>query len=1540
MSTYNGFEIAVIGMACRFPQAPNIHAFWENLKNGRDCVTDLTREELISAGVPERLLNRSSYIRSNVYLEDKNNFDSEFFDYLPDEARLMSPQIRVFHECCWEALEDSGYGKVDPKNEIGLFAAGSPNVEWEMYSLFRNREGLLNEITAAHLRDITFLCTLISYKLNLKGPSVFLQTACSSSLVTIHEACNSLLWGECSMALAGGVTIRNFSKRGYIYTENSILSKDGRCRPFDADASGTIGGEGAGVVVLKRLKDALRDRDNIYAIVKGTRINNDGHHKAGFTAPSPKGQADVIGKALKMAGVSPDTIGYIETHGTATLLGDPIEIQALYEVFGQHYRRPDQKCAIGSVKSNMGHLDTAAGVAGFIKTVLSIKNRQIPPSLHFVRINPEIDFDNSPFYVNTALKSWEGKPIRAGVSSFGIGGTNVHAILEEAPSTDVPSADGRQYQLIALSARNEESLERYAGRILDHLKNHRDINLADTAYTLLTGRARFTHRKMLVCDSVEQAISMLGAGDPLEKQVGDKQESLKNIVFMFPGQGSQYGNMCRDLYLQEPEFKKIVDECLDMARLFSELDLRAALFPPAAGPGVGDLINDTRYTQPLLFIIEYSMACLLMGWGIKPSYMIGHSIGEYVAACISGVFSLSDAIRLVIRRGALMSKAPHGSMLSISIDEKELGSFLAENPYVELAVMNGDQTMVVSGDPEHIDTFERQITRAGYHAKKLRTSHAFHCYLMDGVLESFEHECSSVRFGDPRIPYVSNITGELVDPADVKQPAYWSRQLRNAVRFSQGYKTLLKKGDGIFIEVGPGRTLCDHVDVEDVGGKRTFVINTIRHPKQHVNDQWLLLRRLGQLWLKGVTIDWNSYYAAEKRRKVSAPTYSFDKIPFPTDVDAIELISDYFSGSPEENADPDKWIHVMGWQRTIAPNPGYGSASGTFTFLVFAGADEFSDRMARMLTSAGEKVIMVKNGREFIQRDKGLLEIDMEEPGDFMRLWDHLKEEGIKVRHILYCTGLDGRSTAAGYNDIEPALVSGYLGLSFLGKSIALMAQSDPISITVIDNHLASITDDDLIDPLKSTIHGPAKVMPLEMPGVRCKVVDIPCLFHNEAQLKSCLAQVISEIFYDCDDPFVSYRFNERWAPSFQDLSMDAQTGSNRKIMRNGVYVITGGFGGMGFAIARDLVMQKEANVVIVHRSAFPDKDQWDRWLLEKGPEDAVSRKIGQLLDMERTGRQVSLYRADISSEDQVKDLALYLKKTYRQINGLIWAAGEIDFEGILLNRDKEKLVRCITSKVHGVLLFEKYIGFEGLDFIAFFSSMGNVFYRAKFGQAGYNAANEFLQNFAVYARKKYGSHVFTINWCDWLDVGMTFRNANKEIKNADQVNASIANGIYPEEGVAIFHKCLQSKADVFAIYRGDIGRALKLHKEAYEYHREEQLNRQEEDVPFGQQKGSYEQRLVSILSRYLGRSDIKGGDEFIDLGIDSLKGMTLVARVNKEMSVQLSIKDIYEYPTVIALAGYIENLEERSGSLHLAMDVIASTIRIDNGGGSQFEII
>lgn len=886
---FTGNEIAIVGMVGSFPKAKNVQQFWQNLYEGVEGISFFSREELEAAGIAAAALNNPNFVRACGTLEDIEMFDASFFGYSPREADLIDPQQRFFLEYAWQALEDAGYDTHTYPGLIGVYAGLSMNAYFSylMYAMFKDPQ-LADSIDGFQLtiaNDKDFLTTRASYKLDLQGPSMVVQTACSTSLVAIHLACQGLLNFECDMALAGGVSIQRQQKSGYHYSEGQIYSPDGHCRTFDAKAQGCVPGSGIGIVVLKRLTDALSDGDSIHAVIKGTACNNDGAAKIGYTAPSTQGQAKVIAEAHSIAQVHPETITYVEAHGTATPLGDPIEIAALTQAFRL---QTDKKgfCAVGSVKSNIGHLNTASGVAGVIKTVLALEHQTLPPSLHFTTPNPQIDFTNSPFYVNNKLSQWERQgttPRRAGVSSFGIGGTNAHLILEEAPPRPQSTQSLRPGYLIILSTKTESALQHARTNLLEHLQSHPEQDLADIAYTLQIGRRAFDHRLAIVCQDKQDAIQVLQTAEPARILSAVKDTRQPSVAFLFPGQGTQYVNMGKELYLTEPVFRKEVDNCARLLLSQGGVDLRDILF--AEGESTEERnaqLHQTRLTQPALFIIEYALAKLWGAWGVRPAAMIGHSIGEYVAACLAGVFTLEDALKLVAIRGHLMQELPPGAMLAVSAAEPEIQQYLAgqNGRQLSIAASNSPSQCVISGPMQAIDVLEGLLQTRGITCQRLRTSHAFHSSMLEPVLDAFRKQVQAISLQEPQTRYISNLTGTWITSEQATDPDYWVQHLRQTVRFAEGIEELLREPDQVLLEVGPGNTLSTfarktildkHLPVSHLP------ISSLRRATEAQSDSTFLLTSVGRLWLAGVEIAWSDFYAHESRLRLPLPTYPFER---------------------------------------------------------------------------------------------------------------------------------------------------------------------------------------------------------------------------------------------------------------------------------------------------------------------------------------------------------------------------------------------------------------------------------------------------------------------------------------------------------------------------------------------------------------------------------------------------------------------------------------------------------------------------------------
>ncbi len=868
--------IAIVGMVGRFPGANSVADLWQNLCAGVESGTHFTIDELDPSVDPE-LRDDPNYVRVRGIVEGAETFDAEFFGISPREAEVMDPQARVFLELAYEALETTGYTPEHFSGQIGLYAGSGQNTYFERHICGRteiiDRLGAFQTMLA---NEKDFLTTRTSYKLNLTGPSVSINTACSTSLVAVIQAFQGLLTHQCDVALAGGVSITTPQNTGYLYQEGSMLSPDGHCRPFDAQAQGTLFNNGAGIVVLKRLADAQADGDRIYAVVKGVGLNNDGADKVSFTAPSVNGQAAAITQAHASAGFTPDTITYVETHGTATPLGDPIELEALTQAF-QGSANTQPVCAIGSIKSNIGHVVAAAGVAGLIKTALSLYHQQIPPSLNFAAPNPELDLAHTPFHVNTELTAWPvgATPRRAGVSSFGVGGTNAHVVLEEAPIGPA-SSPSRPYQLLLLSTKNSAALESATVNLTTHLEQTPAINLADVAYTLQIGRKGFNYRRFVVAQEGAAAIASLAALDPKFTATRHTQVRSPEVVFMFPGQGSQYINMGLNLYQHESVFRAAVDRCAEILKPLLNQDLRDIIYPPEGDDETAaTALRQTVYTQPALFTIEYALAQLWLSWGIRPAAMIGHSIGEFVAACLAGVFSLEDGLKLVATRGRMMWELPPGAMLSVRLPAKTVAPRLTGE--LAIAAINGPSLCVVSGPTVAVAALQAEMEAEEIVCRPLHTSHAFHSPMMDPIIAPFTEVVKTIALAVPQIPLVSTVTADWLTAAEALDPLYWAGHLRATVRFAEGVQTLWQQPERVLLEVGPRTTASTLARQQAQDVKRQIAIASLGSTAAD-NAEWLsLLQAIGQLWLAGVTLDWSAFYADEYRHRVPLPTYPFNR---------------------------------------------------------------------------------------------------------------------------------------------------------------------------------------------------------------------------------------------------------------------------------------------------------------------------------------------------------------------------------------------------------------------------------------------------------------------------------------------------------------------------------------------------------------------------------------------------------------------------------------------------------------------------------------
>jgi acyl transferase domain-containing protein len=1370
-------EVAVIGMAARFPGARNIDELWENLKNGVESITFLADEELEEGGITRELLDDPDYVKAKGILEDVDCFDAAFFDYTPKQAGLMNPQIRFMHECCWEALEDAGYNPATYPGLIGLYAGATDNFFWlaantPSFGNFSEQYELVN------LNSSSFT-TLISYKLDLKGTALTVQTACSTSLVAVDTAYQGLLNGRCDMALAGGVTITFPHKNGYVYQEGMILSADGHCRPFSEKAQGTLGGNGVGIVILKPLENALTDGDHIYAVIKGSATNNDGLRKVGYTAPSVDGQVEVIRSAHRLAGITAESIGYIEAHGTGTPMGDPIEIEALTQAFNTPKRH---FCKIGSIKSNVGHLDNAAGIAGFIKAALMLTHKHIPPSLHVDTPNPKIDFENSPFSVSTKLTRWESRqyPLRAGVSSFGIGGTNAHVVLEEAPKSKSHLTIEKEFNLLLLSAKTPAALERMTGNLADYFSRKPHADIASVAYTLQRGRNAFTHRRMLAVSNVKEAMEALSAPEPTYFTSFVSMDNTP-VLFMFPGQGSQYENMGLDLYRSEPLFREEMDRCFEMLTPSMGYDLREVLYNnPGNNEGQPHQIDHTEVAQPLLFVFEYALSKLLMSWGIKPKGMIGHSIGEYVAAHLAGVFSLEDALAIVSLRGKLMQGLPGGTMLSIPLAREELLPLM--NRELSLAAVNSPANCVASGSYEAVDTFANMLKDKGYDSRKLHTSHAFHSPMMEPILKTVERELRRMTLNKPTIPFISNVTGNWITAAEAEDPVYWTSHLRNTVLFFDGIGELLEmeEENAVLLEVGAGKTLSTFARQHPARKPGHAIINLVRHPREQVPDHHFLLDKIGRLWLQGVKIDWQSFYPAGTGRRVSLPTYPFESQRFNIDVSLQRFGAGLAAEKEPLKKRPDigDWLYVPSWKRTAVLAYNKGSLPMHESWLVFTDGNGFGDRLVNRLLEEQLEVVTVREGKTFARKNDSEFIVNPREANDYSALLSELKANKKTPAKIIYLWTAAGTDKKESHTArIEKDLELGLYSLLDLTAAIGTHEISHPVEMVVISNTMQEVTGEEEVYPAKAVLQGPVKVIPQEYTNIDCRSIDILLHGPGSRQEAKLIEYLLAEFTGQSAQEAVAYRGNYRWIQTFAPLGQTQLEQPLERLKQKGVYLVTGGLGGMGLVLAKYLAEHWQARLVLTDLTAFPDEKDWPEWLSGHSESDVISRKIRKIMTLNQSQGDVLVCYADVSNPAHMQEVFNRAKARFGNIDGIIHAAG-IPGGGLIQSRKRETSQAVLAPKVQGTLILDEILKEKHIrpDFFVLCSSLSSIL--APAGQVAYASANAFLDSFAT--RRTAGGEGFTvaINWDTWQEVGMAVDSV-RQLENTRPVR-------HP-----LFHRCI-----------------------------------------------------------------------------------------------------------------------------------------------------
>ncbi len=1354
--------VAVVGLACHFPGAHNYQQFWQNLCDGVESTHFFSEEELRAAGVSESLLRNPNYVRAAPILSDVGHFDPAFWGISPKDAALMDPQHRHFLECAYEALEDAGHDVRQFDGSIGVYGGCGPTT-YLMYNLLSNPH-LVDEVGMFLLRhtnnDKDFLTTFTSYKLELEGPSVCVQTACSTSLVAIHLAAQQLLNGECDMALAGGSTVEVPHHAGYLYQEGEILSPDGHCRPFAADSSGTVFGSGAGVVVLRRLADALADGDTIRAVIRGSAVNNDGARKAGFLAPSVDGQAHAVAEALAVAEVEADTISFVECHGTGTPVGDPIEVAALTQAF-RETTAVTGTCAIGSCKSNIGHIDTAAGVAGFIKAVEALRQQKIPPTLFFDRPNPLIELEQTPFYVLNKLQPWprQTTPRRAGVNSLGVGGTNAHVILEEAPVQESgPSA--LPYQILPLSAKSPAALDAMTNRLADHLENHPSQSLADVAFTLQCGRRAMPYRRTLVATNHKEAVDLLRNPLPPAVKQGfwDGLSHQRSLTFLFPGGGSQFLGMAAELYRENALVRDILDRGIHILESKHQLAIRNLLLESTAKEKD---FSKPSLQLPAVFLLEVALARLWMSWGFKPQALLGHSLGENTAAHLAGILSFEDALGLVALRGKLFEKLEPGGMCSVALSAQEIEPLLEQDLVV--GVENTPQQCVVSGKPAAIATLQEKLAGQDVECRSIDIQCAAHSPALEPILEEFHAYLSSIQLHPPQIPIVSNRTGQWLSKEQATDPNYWVEHLRHPVRFADGVDLLLQQKHQVFLEVGPGKVLSSLVRQHPNFSSSHVALSSMRHRDEKVSDFAFLLSTVGQMWNVGVAIHWQDLHGQDTRLRIPLPTYPFERQKYW--IDPGSSLDENHEEKRLQRLDAiEDWFRQESWRGLPDVQLPQDALDSPQRWLLFLDRHGLGTSLAERLRKAGQEVITVREGDTYYRFSDQEFALSSEAGRlDFDALIAELAKENRLPNQIVHLWTVTGSQDArAGSSMFHHNKECGFYSLFFLAQALGELDEPHHISLNVVSNGLQKVHAQDQVQAEKALLLGPVRVMPKEYGFLQTRSIDIDFSPETEASPQGFLNSLLP-LFWSKEN-CLALRRGQAFAP-FLDTLHFHENGAPLLGPEN-VLLITGGLGGLGLTIAEHCARNYQSQLVLLGRSSFPSPEEWDSWLESHSPEDFTSQRIHRIRQLQSLGSKVLVVQADVANLEEMQQMLEKVQQQLGKVTAVVHAAGVLE-DGVMQMRTPEAAERVFTPKVHGTLVLNELFADNPLRLFLLCSSTSVDL--APAGQVDYVAANAFLNSFALAEDKTKETRVLALNWGIWSDLGMA-RNLANRLHGEDEV--------------------------------------------------------------------------------------------------------------------------------------------------------------------------
>ena len=1468
-----GDQTAVIGMALRFPGADSPAALWQLLCDGREGLTRFDKDELRAAGVPDWLINKEGYVPVNGRLDDVDYFDADFFAMPPREARITDPQHRIMLELAWQALEDAGLDAARYDGAIGVFA-GCGSSSYLLNNLWPNRETLatVGELPVQLGNNKDYLATRISYKLDLTGPSVCVTTACSTSLVAVHLAAQSLIDYQCDVALAGGAGIQLPQETGYLFQTGGILSPDGHCRAFDAQASGTVSGNGGALVVLKRAQDAFDDGDNILALIRGSAINNDGADKAGFTAPSVNGQAEVIREAHDLAGVDPATIGYVETHGTGTPLGDPIEVAALRQAFGE----VPGTCWLGSIKTNLGHMDEAAGVAGLIKAVLCLRHQAIPASLHYQAPNPEIDFGDGMFAVNNTLRSWDAgaddSPRRAAVSSFGIGGTNAHVVLEEAPPANVAPVV-RDAQLLPLSGRTSKALSARAATLADALRDVDSTSLADAAFTLQSGRRALAHRGFVVADNAIQARDSLLALSTRDG-VPNGGESPPPVIFLCSGQGSQYPQMARRLYDTEAVFKNALDACAQHLSAQHGIDLLSVLFAQRSDTDDARAeLHNTALAQPALFSHQVAISALWDHWGVKPDAVIGHSVGEYVAAYLAGVMSLQTALDVVAARGRLMQSAPTGAMLAVPRPAAELAGDLVSP--LELAAINAPDRCVVSGTAEAIEELMQKLLGEGCQAQRLVVSHAFHCALMDPILEDFRSVLSRHQLQAPKLPMGSNVSGAWMGTDEACDSETYVRQLRSTVNFEGCLRAAANDFPyAVWVEIGPGQALASAA--RRTLGPRTAVYSSLPTATQPTSAHHTMLSATGELWARGVDIDW-SQVAEPERQRVQLPGY-----PFERQRHWFEATSAAPDLSEARRNDVSQWFYVPSWRRLPALGWSDEDRQQTGTWLVLGADSSLGASFLSRLLGANERVIKVVSGERFAVSGGDEFVLRPDHVDDYRQLFVRLNEAGVRPTQLVNL-----------FTHSQPA--SGQDYQSFHTLMALARALSSPTAttgapvLTVVTSQVEAVSgEEDLWPSARSTL-GAATVIGQELPSVVCRSIDLALAGHNS---DAAVDSLLSELRAPPNEPRVALRGRFRWAFDVEPVALAPATGLPRRLRQHGTYVITGGLGKIGLLLATYLVRRVSASVVLIGRTGKTSADNQAR------------------LDALQAEGAVMVLQADVTLAAEMTAARARIEAQFGAIDGVIHAAAlpAKDSMCAIADTSRQSAEREFAVKGNALTNLHQVFADSAPNFFMLFSSLSSVL--GGLGFAAYAGANHVLDASAERHALSGGSAWTSVNWDAWnlespdpSDIGGIAGRLNRDAITAEEAPGAFDILFDDASGSA---QLMVSTSDLRARLKQWRGRLATQGGSASGVSAATAGSAAHDSgaVAAG---GGTQQQMMAIWRDVLGVYDIAAADDFFLLNGDSLLGTQLIGRINQHFQISLGMRDLFENSTLEGLLRLVD---------------------------------